>query len=245
MSRTALITGASQGIGAAIAKRFASEGMNIAINCYNQDTLENGGKQVAEECRALGVEAECFIADVSDFDACQTMVKAVVERFGAVDVLVNNAGITRDGFIVRMSEENFDSVIAANLKSVFNMIRHVSPLMMKKRSGHIINMSSVAGVYGNASQINYSASKAGIIGITKTTAKELGARGIICNAIAPGPVQSAMTDVLPEEVKTKMLAAVSLGRFGTVEDIADTASFLANTKYVTGQVIVVDGGMMM
>lgn len=245
MGKTVLITGASQGIGAALAKSFAGHGYNVAINCYNESTLENGGKQTAEACRGLGVKAECFIADVSDFGACEAMTKAVAERFGSIDVLINNAGITRDGLLVRMSEQSFDDVIAANLKSVFNMTRHVGAVMMKKRAGKIINMSSVAGVYGNAGQINYSASKAGIIGITKTTAKELGARGITCNAIAPGFIESPMTDVLSDEIKEKILNSISLKRFGAVEDVVRVALFLADTDYVTGQTIVVDGGLAM
>lgn len=245
MEKTVLITGASQGIGAALAKSFAGHGYNVAINCYNESTLENGGNQTAEACRGFGVEAECFIADVSDFGACEAMTKAVSERFGGIDVLINNAGIKRDGLLVRMNEQSFDDVIAANLKSVFNMTRHVGAVMMKKRSGRIINMSSVAGVYGNAGQINYSASKAGVIGITKTTAKELGSRGITCNAIAPGFIRSPMTDAMPDAIKEKILNSVSLNRFGTVEDIAKVALFLADADYITGQTIIVDGGLAM
>lgn len=245
MKKTVLITGASQGIGAVLAKSFAGNGYNVAINCYNEATLENGGRQTAGECRDLGAEAECFVADVSSFSACEALTKAVVERFGTIDVLINNAGITRDGLLVKMTEQNFDDVIAANLKSVFNMTRHAGAVMMRKKSGKIINMASVAGVYGNAGQINYSASKAGIIGITKTTAKELGKRGVTCNAIAPGLIKSAMTEVLSDELKAKMLAAVSLGRFGTAEDVAQVALFLAGADYVTGQTIIVDGGLAM
>ena len=245
MNKVVLITGASQGIGAAIAVKFAENGYDVAINCYNELTLENGGKQTSEECRKRGVKAECFIADVSKFEQCEAMVKAVVERFGTINVLINNAGITRDGLLVKMPEQNFDDVIAANLKSVFNMTRHAGAVMMRKKSGKIINISSVAGVYGNAGQINYSASKAGVIGITKTTAKELGKRGITCNAIAPGIVESPMTDVLSGEIKEKMLSAVSLGRFGTAQDVAHAALFLASADYVTGQTIIVDGGLAM
>lgn len=245
MNKVVLITGASQGIGAALAASFARNGYNVAINCYNEYTLENGGEQTAEECRAFGVEAECFVADVSDFAACESLTKAVADRFGTIDVLINNAGITRDGLLVRMSEQNFDDVIAANLKSVFNMTRFVGAVMMKKRSGRIINMASVAGVYGNAGQANYSASKAGIIGLTKTSAKELGPRGITCNAIAPGFIKSPMTDVLSDEVKEKILNGISLKRFGEVEDVAKVALFLASADYITGQVILVDGGLMM
>ncbi len=245
MSKTVLITGASQGIGAALAVKFAENGYNVAINCYNEATLKNGGEQTAEACRAHGVETECFVADVAGFSACETMTKAVAKRFGSIDVLINNAGITRDGLLVRMSEQSFDDVIAANLKGVFNMCRHAGAVMMKQRRGHIINMASVAGVYGNAGQANYSASKAGVIGLTKTVAKELGPRGIICNAIAPGFIQTAMTDGLPEELKAKMLDAVSLKRFGTVEDVAQAALFLAKTEYITAQVLLVDGGLSM
>jgi Dehydrogenases with different specificities (related to short-chain alcohol dehydrogenases) len=243
LAKTALITGGTQGIGAVIATAFAQKGYNLAINCYNQETFKNGGEQTAQACRALGVEADCFVADVSDYAACEAMVKAVRERFGTVDVLVNNAGITRDNLLARMSEEQFDTVIAVNLKSVFNMTKLVGTIMMKQRGGHIINMSSVVGVYGNASQVNYAAAKAGIIGITKSTAKELGRRNVICNAIAPGPVESAMTDSLPEAVKEKMAAATCLGRFAKAEEVAQVALFLAETTYVTGQVIVADGGL--
>ena len=242
---TVLITGASQGIGAVLARRFAAEGYDVAVNCYNGQTLENGGIQTAEACRALGVQAECFVADVSDFEACAGMAKAVQARFGAIDVLINNAGITRDGLLVRMSEQNFDDVIAANLKSVFNMTRHVGAIMMRQKSGAIINMASVAGVYGNAGQFNYAASKAGIIGATKTTAKELGPRGVRCNAIAPGLIRSPMTDALSDDQKARMLAAVSLGRLGEADDVADVALFLARAGYVTGQTVVVDGGLSM
>lgn len=245
MTKTVLITGASQGIGAALAASFAESGYNIAINCYNEYTLENGGVQTAEACRSFGVEAECFVADVSDFAACEALTKAVSQRFGTIDVLINNAGITRDGLLVRMSEQNFDDVIAANLKSVFNMTRFAGAVMMKKRSGRIINMASVAGVFGNVGQANYSASKAGIIGLTKTTAKELGPRGITCNAIAPGFIKSSMTDVLSDDVKEKILNGISLKRFGTVGDVVQVALFLAGADYVTGQVIVVDGGITM
>lgn len=174
MAKVALITGASQGLGACMAKRLAKDGFNIAINCRGQQEVENGGEEVAKACREFSVEAECFICDVSDFTACGQMVKDVKERFGSVDVLVNNAGITKDGLVARMTEEQFDAVTNVNYKSVFNMIRHVSGVMMRQKSGRIINISSVAGLYGNAGQFNYSAAKAGIVGMTLTTAKELG-----------------------------------------------------------------------
>lgn len=245
MAKTALITGASQGIGACIAKTLAAEGFHIAVNCRSEQEADNGGKDVADACRAYGVEAECFICDVSDFEACAAMAKAVKERFGSIDVLVNNAGITRDGLLVRMSEDQFDAVTNVNYKSVFNMTRHVGAVMFRQRSGRIINISSVSGVYGNAGQFNYSAAKAGIIGMTKTTAKELGARGITCNAVAPGFVRTPMTDVLGDEYKEKIQNGIALGRLGEPEDIANAVAFFASDKaaYITGQVLEVSGGL--
>lgn len=245
--KLALITGASQGLGACMAKRLAKDGFNIAINCRSQEEVLNGGNAVAAECEAMGVTAECFIADVSSFEACENMVKAVKERFETIDVLVNNAGITKDGLIARMSEEQFDIVTAVNFKSVFNMTRHVTPIMMKQRSGRIINVSSVAGLYGNAGQFNYSATKAGVVGMTMTAAKELGSRGITVNAIAPGFIQTPMTDVLDEKVKENILSQVAMRRFGQPEEVASTVSFLASpdSSYITGQTIVIDGGLSM
>ncbi|WP_077533224.1 3-oxoacyl-[acyl-carrier-protein] reductase [Massiliimalia massiliensis] len=245
--KTALITGASQGLGAAMALRLAKDGFNIAINCRGEVEIENGGRQVKAECEALGVKAECFIADVSSFEACKEMVAAVKEHFGTIDVLINNAGITKDGLLVRMSEAQFDMVTNVNYKSVFNMTRHVGAVMMKQRSGRIINVSSVAGLYGNPGQFNYSASKAGIVGMTLTTAKELGPRGITANAIAPGFIETPMTDVLDEKVKARCMEAVALRRFGKPEEVASVVSFLASddASYVSGQVIVIDGAMQM
>ena len=240
-----LITGATQGLGAEMARTFAAAGYSVAIGSYSSQIADTDGKAVAEACRVFGVEAECFVADVSSYEQCEAMVAAVTARFGAIDVLINNAGITKDGLLLRMSEENFDAVMAINMKSVFNMTRLVTPGMVKRRQGNIINMSSIAGVYGNAGQMNYAASKAAIIGMTKTTAKELGSRNIICNAIAPGPIESPMTETLPEAVREKMLAAISLRRFGTAKEIAQTALFLAQQTYITGQVLVADGGMGM
>lgn len=247
MAKTALITGASQGLGAAMARRLAKDGFNIAINCRSEVEVENGGKQVKEECESFGVKAECFIADVSDFEACKEMVKKVKETFETIDVLVNNAGITRDGLLARMSEEQFDIVTNVNYKSVFNMTRHVSAVMIKQRSGKIINVSSVAGVYGNAGQFNYSASKAGVIGMTLTAAKELGARNITVNAIAPGFIETPMTDVLPDTVKENCKNMVALKRFGKPEEVAGVVSFLSSedSNYISGQVIVIDGAMSM
>ena len=247
MAKTALITGASQGIGACIAKTLAADGFNIAIDCYSEREVENGGEAVAAACRELGVEAECFVADVSNFEACGELVKAVKARFGSIDALVNNAGITKDGLMVRMSEAQFDAVINVNLKGTFNMLRHVGAVMMRQRGGRIVNISSVAGVFGNAGQINYSASKAGVIGMTKTVAKELGSRGVTCNAVAPGFVRTPMTDVLEEDYKAEILKQISLGRLGEPEDIANAVSFQDSDKasYITGQVLVVSGGMVM
>ena len=247
MSKTALITGASQGIGAAIAVRLAKAGMNIAINCYNQQLADTDGAQVAAQCEAFGVKAKCYVADVSKFDLCQQMVKAVAEDFGSLDVLDNNAGITKDGLLPRMSEDQFDAVINVNLKSVFNMMRHASGVMIRQKSGRIINVSSVVGLYGNPGQANYSASKAGIIGMTKTAAKELGARNITVNAVAPGFIHSKMTDVLPDKVKETMLGAVALKRFGEPEDIANAVAFLASddASYISGQVLEIDGCISM
>ena len=247
MAKTALITGASQGIGACIAKRLASDGFQIAVNCRGDAEKENGGIQTAEACRAFGVEAECFICDVSDFSACENMVKAVKERFGSIDVLVNNAGITKDGLLARMSEEQFDIVTNVNYKSVFNMTRHVSGVMIKQRSGRIINVASVAGLYGNAGQFNYSASKAGIVGMTLTAAKELGKRNITVNAVAPGFIETPMTDVLDEKVKEAIKGQIALGRYGKPEEVASTISFLASedASYISGQVIVIDGCLSM
>lgn len=247
MAKTALITGASQGLGAAMALRLAKDGFNIAINCYSENEQENGGNQVAAACREHGVEAECFICDVSGFDACAEMVKAVKSRFGSVDVLVNNAGITKDGLVARMSEAQFDAVTNVNYKSVFNMTRHVSSVMIRQRSGRIINVSSVAGVSGNKGQFNYSASKAGIIGMTMTAAKELGARGITVNAIAPGFINTKMTEVLDDELKDRIKKQISLGRYGEPEEVASVVSFLAgpDSSYVSGQTIVIDGCLTM
>ena len=247
MAKTELVTGASQGIGACIAKRLAKDGYNMAINCRSEVEVENGGKQVAEECRAYGVEAECFIADVSKHGDCEEMVKAVKERFSTIDALVNNAGITRDGLLARMSEESYDMVIAVNQKSIFNMMKFVSLVMIKQKSGKIVNMSSVAGLYGNPGQVNYSASKAAIIGMTMSAAKELGSRNINVNAIAPGFIQTPMTDVLTDEQKKAMLAQVALKRYGQVDEIASVVSFLVSdsASYITGQTIEISGGLSM
>jgi len=244
---TAIITGASQGIGACIAKRLANDGFDVVINHYPSDGDREKALAVAEECRAFGVKAECYAADVSKFDQCEAMVKQVKADFGSIDALVNNAGITKDGLLARMKEADYDAVIAVNQKSVYNMLKHVCSVMMKQRHGRIVNVSSVAGLYGNPGQVNYSASKAAIIGMTKTVAKEFGSRNITCNAVAPGFIHTPMTDVLSDELKAKMLGAVALGRYGEPEEIASVVSFLVSedSSYVTGQVIEISGGLSM
>ena len=213
---------------------------------YNFKKKERA-KEVKQTIEENGGKASVYKCNVSDFEACETMIKDVVKEYGHLDILVNNAGITRDGLIVKMKEEDFDAVLNVNLKGTFNTIRHSARQMLKQRSGRIINMSSVAGVYGNAGQFNYSASKAGIIGMTKTAAKELGARNITVNAIAPGFVQTPMTDVLDEKYKEAIVKQIALGRFGQPEDIANAVAFLASDKasYITGQIIEVSGGMSM
>ncbi len=244
---TVLITGAAQGIGAAIAERLASDGINVAINCRNMERIENGGNELAEKLRKLGVEAECFAADVSDFEQCKDMVEKVKERFGTIDYLVNNAGITRDGLLMRMNEEAYDAVINANQKSVYNMMKLVSAVMFRQKSGKIVNVSSVAGIYGNPGQFNYSASKAAIIGMTKSAAKEFGSRGITINAVAPGFIETPMTDVIPDDKKQMILNAVSLKRFGKASEVAAVVAFLLSddASYITGQVIEISGGLSM
>ncbi len=245
MSKTALITGSSRGIGAAIALRLAKDGFNIALNDLNEGMFENN--DIADRIRALGVEAEIFCADVSKYSDCESMVKAVKERFGTIDALINNAGITRDGLMARMSEEQYDMVIAVNQKSVFNMMKLAGNVMIRQKQGRIVNLASVAGLYGNPGQINYSASKAAIIGMTKTAAKELGSRNINVNAVAPGFIKTPMTDKLTEEQRAKMLEAIAMKRYGEVEEIAGVVSFLCSedSSYVTGQTIEISGGLSM
>ena len=242
---TALITGSSRGIGAAIALRLANDGFDIALNDLNEGMFENN--DIAEKIREFGVKCEIFLADVSDYSQCEEMVGSVKEKFGGLDVLVNNAGITKDGLMARMSEEQYDKVIAVNQKSVFNMMKLAGKIMMKQRSGRIINMASVAGLYGNPGQINYSASKAAVIGMTKTVAKELGSRGVGVNAVAPGFIKTPMTDKLTEEQKNAVLNLIAMKRYGLPEEIAGVVSFLASedSSYVTGQVIEISGGLSM
>lgn len=247
LSKVALVTGSSQGIGAAIALKLASQGFDIAINCRKKDDNNQAGEEVAKACRQFNVNAECFPCDVSDFQKSGQMIKQIKEKMGRIDVVVNNAGITDDGLIVRMKEEQFDRVINLNLKGAFNICRHVSAVMIKQKSGKIINVSSIAGLWGNAGQANYSASKAGLIGLTYTLAKELGSKNIIVNAVAPGFCESAMTEKLPEKVVANALNSIPLRRFGKVEEVASLVGFLSSDEanYINGQVISIDGGMML
>ena len=238
--KTAVVTGAAKGIGKAIALAFAKEGCNIVLNYHS--SLDD---ETVQEIEACGVTCMPVQGDVSDFAFAADMMKKVKKELGSVDILVNNAGITKDMLLMRMTEEQFDSVIQTNLKGTFNMIRHASSIMLKQRSGAIINMSSVVGVMGNVGQANYAASKAGIIGLTKSTAKELAARGVTCNAIAPGFVETDMTAALSEDLQKQMLETIPLKRYGQVDDSAQAAVFLAKNTYITGQVLHVDGGMCM
>jgi 3-oxoacyl-[acyl-carrier protein] reductase len=241
--KTALITGASRGIGKSIAHRFAVEGCNIAItNIADDDEF----KTTINELGALGIKARGYVSNAASFTDSQRVIDEVVKDFGRIDVLVNNAGITRDTLLMRMTEDQWDTVIAVNLKSVFNLTRAVLMTMVKQKGGSIVNMSSVVGVSGNAGQSNYSASKAGIIGFTKSIAKEVGSRNIRCNAIAPGFILTEMTDKLPEDVKKEWADKIPLKRGGTPGDVANTALYLASdlSSYVTGQTIHVCGGML-
>ena len=242
MCKTVLITGASRGIGRGIALSFAKEGWQVALNCRQNVKQLNETKALV--CKG-GAKCAIFPADVSDYTQTEKMFGDIKQTFGGVDILINNAGITKDGLIMRMKEEDFDRVIDVNLKGTFNCIRHVSRYMLKQRSGRIINMSSVVGIAGNAGQVNYSASKAGVIGITKSAAKELASRGITVNAVAPGYIDTDMTKVLSEEQKKSVLDMIPLSRMGSVDDISNAVAFLASDEaaYITGQVISVDGGM--
>ena len=242
--KTALVTGASRGIGRAIAETLAAQGAKVAINYAGNVKAAEEAKEAIE---AAGGEAILVKADVSDPAAVQEMISTVTEAFGQIDILVNNAGITRDGLLMRMKDEDWDAVISTNLKGVYNCTKAVTKLMMKKRYGRIVNMTSVVGITGNAGQTNYSAAKAGVIGFSKSAAKELSSRGITVNMVAPGFIDTDMTAVLPEKVKEEMAAGIPLGRIGKAQDVANAVLFLVSDQasYITGQVVNVDGGMVM
>lgn len=242
--KTALVTGAARGIGKAIALKFAQEGANIA---FTDLVIDENGKATKAEIAALGVKCVGYASNAADFAQTAEVVAKVHEDFGSIDILVNNAGITKDGLMMRMTEQQWDAVINVNLKSAFNFIHACTPIMMRQRSGSIINMASVVGVHGNAGQSNYAASKAGLIALAKSIAQEMGSRGIRANAIAPGFIETAMTAQLSEEVRKEWMKSIPLRRGGQVEDIANVALFLASdmSSYISGQVIQVDGGMNM
>ena len=240
--KVALITGAARGIGKAIALRYASEGANIA---FTDLVINEAAEETVKELEAFGVTVKAYASNAAEFEATQTVVDQVVKDFGRIDILVNNAGITKDGLVMRMSEQQWDAVIAVNMKSAFNFLHAVVPVMARQRSGSIINMASIAGQTGNPGQVNYSASKAGLIAMAKSVAKEMGSRGIRANAIAPGYVISEMTEALPQSVRDEFVKMIPLGRGASVDEIASVALFLASdlASYVTGQVIAVNGGM--
>ncbi|EVX39138.1 TPA: 3-oxoacyl-[acyl-carrier-protein] reductase [Staphylococcus aureus] len=244
MTKSALVTGASRGIGRSIALQLAEEGYNVAVNYAGS---KEKAEAVVEEIKAKGVDSFAIQANVADADEVKAMIKEVVSQFGSLDVLVNNAGITRDNLLMRMKEQEWDDVIDTNLKGVFNCIQKATPQMLRQRSGAIINLSSVVGAVGNPGQANYVATKAGVIGLTKSAARELASRGITVNAVAPGFIVSGMTDALSDELKEQMLTQIPLARFGQDTDIANTVAFLASdkAKYITGQTIHVNGGMYM
>lgn len=239
----AVVTGSAGGIGRAVARHLAAMGMDLVLHCNR--SLE-AAESLREELEAAGVRACVFQGDLSRFEEAGALVDFTLEQFGRVDCLVNNAGITRDGLVMAMSEEDFDRVIAVNLKSCFNCVRHVSRPMLKRRAGSIVNIASVVGVTGNAGQANYAASKAGIIGLTKSCAREFGRRGVRVNAVAPGFIETDMTRELPESVRAENLSRIPLGRLGVPEDVAGIVGFLCSPQaaYMTGQVLVVDGGMV-
>ncbi len=240
--KTAIVTGGARGIGRAISVKLASEGANVVIcDIVINEAAEETIKLIEEQ----GVKAAAFVANVTVPEDCDNLFKQAAEQFGSVDILVNNAGVTRDNLIMRMKEEEFDLVIATNLKGTYNMMKAAARPMMKARYGRIVNISSVVGIYGNAGQVNYSASKAGVIGMTKSLAKELGSRGITVNAVAPGFIETDMTKVLSDDLKAEMVKNIALGRAGQPEDVAKVVAFLASDEaaYVTGQVIECSGGM--
>ena len=241
-NKIVLVTGAGRGIGASIAKRFASEGAEVIVNYSGND---EAAQKTVDEITATGGQAQKYKCSVNDSESVKVMIDEIIKKFGRIDILVNNAGITKDGLMLRMTDEDFDRVIDVNLKGTFNCTKYVSKYMLKQKSGKIINISSVVGLSGNAGQGNYSASKAGIIGITKSAAKELSSRGITVNAVAPGYVDTDMTKVLSDNIRNEILKNIPLQRMGNVEDISNCVAFLASedASYITGQVISVDGGM--
>lgn len=243
-NKIALVTGASRGIGRGIALRLAKEGATVIVN-YNGNAAK--AAEVVDEITAAGGTAEAYACNVADDTACKEMIQHVLDTYGRLDILVNNAGITRDNLVMKMSDAEFDAVYETNLKGAFHTIHHASRALLKQRSGRIINISSVSGIIGNAGQANYSAAKAGVIGLTKSVARELASRGITVNAVAPGMIDTDMTSGLSDKVKEGMLTQIPLARIGQVEDIAATVAFLASddAAYITGQVIAVDGGMTM
>lgn len=242
--KIAIVTGASRGIGSEVAKTLAAKGATVIVN-YNGSAAK--AEEVVKEIEAAGGKAEAVQCNVSDFEKAGELMTYVVKQYGSVDILVNNAGITRDNLLMKMSEEDFDAVINTNLKGAFNCIKHISRQMLKQRSGRIINMASVVGITGNAGQANYGASKAGLIGMTKCVAREMASRGITCNAVAPGFIETEMTDVLSDAVKESATEKIPMKRFGKTQDVANAVAFLASedAAYITGQVISVDGGMGM
>ena len=242
--KVALVTGGSRGIGRAICLELARQGAAVAVNYAGN---QQAALETVEACRALGAQAEAFRADVSGAAACEELVQAVKDRFGRLDILVNNAGVTRDGLLMTAKEEDFDRVLDTNLKGAYFCMKAAAKVMIRQRYGRIVNLSSIVGLRGNPGQTNYAASKAGLIGLSKSAAKELASRGITVNCIAPGFIDTAMTAALPEAVKEKLLAEIPMGRFGAAEDVAATVAFLASdaAAYITGQVLCVDGGMAM
>ena len=240
IDKTVVVTGSRRGIGLGIALAFAKEGANIVLNAtseIDQDVLELFTPYPGEVLSVVG--------DISKFEVAESLVEQTIEKFSKIDVLINNAGITRDGLVLKMKEKDFDDVIDVNLKGCFNLIRFVSPYMIRQKSGSIINMTSIVGVSGNAGQVNYAASKAGIIGLTKSVAKEIGSRGITVNAIAPGYIDTEMTQALPEKIRKEWEKQIPMRKFGTVEDIAEACLYLAEQKYMTGQVLQINGGLYM